>query len=105
MATSIFTHATADDRNRLELARIAGGEIYAIASVLDLLIERDALDQVDTLWRGLRLRLFALSSVVMSAVDDDVEPTEDIARAVFEGRGAHFDAAKWLGLQTEVAHG
>ncbi len=105
MAKSIFVHATADDRSRLKLARMASCELLAITEVLDLLINREELETVDSIWPGIRLRLTALSSVVMSAVDDGLEPTEDLARAMFDGRCVNFDAASWLGATKEVAHG
>ena len=101
MARSIFTHATADDKNRLELIRLAGAEIDAISGVLDLLIEGDKFDRFVSIWPGLHLRLSALASVVQSAVDDRLEGTEALACAMFGGRAVKFDAAKWLGMATE----
>lgn len=91
----IVNHATDEDFRR-ELARTSVCEIADIVAMLDgQLGDGDG----SNLWRGVRLRLKTLTSAAISALDDDLADTQELADKVY-GEGAWL-----LAEDKEAIHG
>lgn len=68
---------TVDDPRRLDLALFASWELEAISTAL--IEAAQSLEVRDLAIRGLSIRAQELSRVIMSALHDDLDPTEEIA--------------------------
>jgi hypothetical protein len=65
---------------RMDLVLEASYQLEGLSEVMNELLERSPLDGTQHALLSMTARIRQLSSVIMSAVDDDAESTEEIAK-------------------------
>jgi hypothetical protein len=68
------------DPDRIDLVLEASYQLEGLSEVMNELLERSTLDGTQHALLSMTARIRQLSSVIMSAVDDDAESTEEIAK-------------------------
>lgn len=68
------------DTERIDLVLEASYQLEGLSEVMNELLERSSLDGTQHALISMTARIRQLSSVIMSAVDDEAESTEEIAK-------------------------